>query len=142
MPKTTFMLAALFVAVLGGGYWWHATQAAAPSVVPASGTPSPTVTQESPSSGPSQTPTGTGTPASPTFTAAEVAAHDSAQSCYTSINGSVYDLTPWISQHPGGPEAILSICGTDGTAAFEAQHGGERRPNQELATFKIGALAP
>jgi len=72
---------------------------------------------------------------------AQVAAHNSASSCWTAINGKVYNLTAWIDQHPGGPEAILSLCGTDGTAAFEAQHGGQARPEAELANFYVGPLS-
>lgn len=74
------------------------------------------------------------------YTMAQVATHNSASSCYTAINGSVYDLTSFIYKHPGGPGAILSLCGTDGTAAFMAQHGGQGRPERELATLKIGTL--
>jgi cytochrome b involved in lipid metabolism len=76
-----------------------------------------------------------------TYTMAQVQAHNSASSCYTTINGAVYDLTQWIDEHPGGPQAILSLCGTDGTQAFENQHGGQARPEQELASLKIGTLA-
>jgi hypothetical protein len=36
--------------------------------------------------------------------------------------------------------AILSLCGKDGTVAFNAQHGGQGRPETELASFKIGTL--
>ena len=71
---------------------------------------------------------------------AEVATHNSASSCWSAINGNVYDLTSWIGRHPGGQGAILSICGKDGSAAFDDQHGGERRPANELAGFKIGQL--
>lgn len=74
------------------------------------------------------------------YTSAEVAAHASREGCWTSINGNVYDVTGWISKHPGGADAILSLCGKDGTAAFEGQHGGQQRPEAELAGFKIGAL--
>lgn len=74
------------------------------------------------------------------FTMAEVTTHNGRASCYTTISGSVYDLTAWIDKHPGGPDKILSLCGTDGTAAFTGQHGGQRRPEQELASFKIGVL--
>ena len=74
------------------------------------------------------------------FTLAEVATHSGASSCWTVINGSVYDLTKWIAQHPGGEGAILSICGQDGSDAFNNQHGGQGRPEQVLATFRIGAL--
>lgn len=86
------------------------------------------------------TPT-TPTPTSSTsFTSAQVATHASEASCWTSINGNVYDVTSWISKHPGGKRAILSLCGHDGTAAFEGQHGGQARPESELASFKIGTL--
>lgn len=78
---------------------------------------------------------------STTFTMAEVATHNNRSSCYTAISGSVYDLTTWIDKHPGGPDKILSLCGNDGTAAFTGQHGGQRRPEQELASFKIGTLS-
>jgi len=76
-----------------------------------------------------------------TYTMAQVAQHKDATSCWAAINGGVYDLTDWINQHPGGPEAILSLCGTDGSAAFNAQHGGQRDPARELAKLKIGILA-
>ena len=66
--------------------------------------------------------------------------HKDATSCWTAINGKVYDVTSWINQHPGGRDAILSLCGTDGSAAFNGQHGGQARPAQELATFNIGIL--
>jgi cytochrome b involved in lipid metabolism len=75
-----------------------------------------------------------------TYTMADVSSHGSASSCWTTINGSVYDVTSWINQHPGGAEAILSLCGKDGTAAFTGQHNGDRRPAAELASFKIGTL--
>lgn len=76
-----------------------------------------------------------------TFTMMEVAAHGSASDCYTAINGLVYDLTAWISRHPGGQENIISICGKDGSAAFNGQHGTQGRPESILDTYKIGALA-
>lgn len=80
------------------------------------------------------------TNATTTYTMAQIAAHKDAASCYTTIRGSVYDLTSWISRHPGGPGKILALCGTDGTQAFVNQHGGSTRPENELATFKIGVL--
>ncbi len=76
-----------------------------------------------------------------TYTLAQISTHRDASSCWTTINGGVYDVTTWINQHPGGPEAILSLCGKDGSDAFNGQHGGQARPASELATFKIGILA-
>lgn len=74
------------------------------------------------------------------YTMAQVAAHNSGSSCWTAINGHVYDVTAWINQHPGGAQRILNLCGTDGSSAFNAQHGGQARPEAELATFLIGTL--
>ena len=93
-----------------------------------------------------QTPSAeTSTPEAPqaktSYTLAEVSAHNSKASCWAVVNGNVYDLTSWISRHPGGEKAILSICGKDGSAEFNGQHGGESRPESMLATFKIGTLA-
>ena len=76
-----------------------------------------------------------------TFTVAEVATHNSQTSCYSIVRGAVYDLTAWIGQHPGGSKAILGICGKDGTAAFEGQHGGKGGPEKALTNFKIGVVA-
>jgi cytochrome b involved in lipid metabolism len=76
----------------------------------------------------------------PTYTMAEVAAANMSSKCWTAVGGKVYDLTPEISRHPGGAKAILSLCGKDGTAAFTAQHGGQRRPTTELNGLQIGIL--
>lgn len=70
----------------------------------------------------------------------EVQKHNSATSCWSAINGSVYDLTNWVDSHPGGKAAILMICGKDGSPLFNAQHGGSNRVASVLAKFKIGAL--
>lgn len=79
-------------------------------------------------------------PASATYTMTEVASHSAGTSCWTAINGGVYDVTSWISVHPGGTEAIMSLCGTDGSVAFNGQHGGQGRPASELKGFKIGEV--
>ncbi len=83
----------------------------------------------------------TGTPASATsYTMAQIATHDSATSCWSAINGNVYNLTTWVDRHPGGRAAILMICGKDGSPLFNMQHGGQSKPTNILATFKIGSL--
>jgi hypothetical protein len=52
------------------------------------------------------------------YTTAQVAEKNTAQECWTIINGKVYDLTSYIPSHPGGDD-ILRACGTDGTTLFE-----------------------
>ncbi len=76
-----------------------------------------------------------------TYTLADVATHSSQASCWTAINGNVYDVTKWIGQHPGGPQAILRLCGKDGSDAFNGKHGGQPRPATELASLLIGTLS-
>lgn len=76
-----------------------------------------------------------------TFTMQEVALHADTTSCYSVVNGSVYDLTTWIPKHPGGERAIKSICGKDGTDGFNGKHGGKPQQESTLASFKIGELA-
>lgn len=74
------------------------------------------------------------------YTSAQVSMHASTQSCWTIVSGKVYDLTSWINQHPGGANAIKRLCGVDGTEDFNDQHGGQSRPERELAAFFIGVL--
>ena len=75
-----------------------------------------------------------------TYTMSDVSKHNNQNDCWTTVNGKVYEVTKWISEHPGGAKAIISMCGIDGSALFNDQHGGERRPANELANFVIGDL--
>ncbi|MEZ4180253.1 MAG: cytochrome b5-like heme/steroid binding domain-containing protein [Candidatus Doudnabacteria bacterium] len=59
----------------------------------------------------------------------------------TAISSTVYDLTSWIGKHPGGDQAILSLCGTDGTAAFNQAHGMNENAKKAITQFPIGALS-
>lgn len=74
------------------------------------------------------------------YTLADVASHKTQADCWTVVNGEVYNVTSWISKHPGGAQAIVGMCGVDGSAGFNGQHGTARRPTTELASFKIGTL--
>ena len=106
------------------------TQTAKPTATPkATATPKPTATPE---------PTVT---AGPVFVSrAEVAKNNSRSSCWVNIDGSVYDLTKWIAQHPGGASNILNLCGTDGSSAFSGMHGGEARPSSVLQNYFFAEL--
>ena len=86
------------------------------------------------------TTTGETTPGSKMFTMADVSTHTTAASCYSVIQGSVYDLTMWVNAHPGGKSAILSLCGIDGTEKFMNQHHGGKKFMDILSRFKIGTL--
>jgi uncharacterized membrane protein len=81
------------------------------------------------------------TKAKGTYTSADLAKHASVKSCWSAINGSVYDLTRWVAKHPGGRSVIIAICGRDGSASFSGQHGGAAKPASFLAKYKIGKFA-
>jgi cytochrome b involved in lipid metabolism len=66
--------------------------------------------------------------------------HQSATDCWVAIDGNVYNLTDWVSKHPGGPDKIIKLCGKDGSVIFNGQHGGQPQPEAALAMFKIGTL--
>lgn len=83
----------------------------------------------------------TGGATSAGITMAVVAQHSSRTDCWSSINGSVYDLTSWIPKHPGGEGAIVQLCGKDGSAKFNGQHGGDSGKAKILTGFKVGVLA-
>lgn len=81
----------------------------------------------------------TPTPSGPkSYTLAEVKAQAAAGKCWTIIEAKVYDLSSWITKHPGGEAAIRSLCGIDGTAKFKAMHAGAAKPEATLASFQVG----
>jgi len=82
----------------------------------------------------------TSSPSQPQLTASEVANHNSKSSCWTIVNGYVYNLTSYVYRHPGGSNSILNMCGVDASSSFSNQHGGQRRPASELASLKIGPI--
>jgi len=79
--------------------------------------------------------------AATTYTAQQVATHNTAADCWTIVNNNVYNITSYITSHPGGQGTISSICGKDGTAAFDAQHSGSSAALSALASLQIGTLA-
>ncbi len=59
------------------------------------------------------------------YTMAQIAPHNTATDCWEVINGNVYNLTDFLSQHSGGSSVIAAQCGKDATAAFNSgPHSG------------------
>ena len=109
----------------------------------ASGT-NPTNSSSAPTATTSATPkpnASTKTSGTKKYSLKDVAKHSSSTSCWSAIDGNVYDLTNWINRHPGGAAVIKAICGKDGSASFNGQHSGQRRPADELKNYLLGALS-
>ncbi len=74
---------------------------------------------------------------------AELAKHNSAQSCWLLISGKIYDVTTFLPNHPGEAKAILPNCGTDATVAFTTKGGTGSHSSSAtamLAAYYIGNL--
>ncbi|PWW72563.1 hypothetical protein C7212DRAFT_359964 [Tuber magnatum] len=54
--------------------------------------------------------------------AKEVAKHNTSSSCWVIIHNTVYDVTDFLSSHPGGTKAILSLAGQDATEEYDPIH--------------------
>ncbi|KAL8233082.1 hypothetical protein R6Q57_002860 [Mikania cordata] len=69
----------------------------------------------------------------------EVKIHDTIGDCWVIIHGKVYDVTPFMDEHPGGVEVVLSSTGKDGTIDFEnAGHSDEAK--QLMGKYYIGEI--
>ncbi len=84
------------------------------------------------------------------LTATEVAKHNSKDDCWTIISGQVYNITEYVSKHPGGSE-IVRACGIDGTTLFTERETSEGQKvgsgtshsssaSSQLETFLLGPL--
>eukprot|EP00117_Sycon_ciliatum_P040093 scpid44062/ scgid29523/ Cytochrome b5 type B; Cytochrome b5 outer mitochondrial membrane isoform len=61
--------------------------------------------------------------------------------CLMVIEDKVYDVTGFLSQHPGGKEILLKFVGTNATAAFR-RVGHTRRARDLLSQCYVGPLKP
>ncbi|GBG24274.1 Cytochrome b5 [Hondaea fermentalgiana] len=69
----------------------------------------------------------------------ELAKHASEKDCWVAIGGKVYDVTSFLSEHPGGGDPITDVAGTDATRQFaEIGHSDEALTRRE--DFLIGTL--
>ncbi|KAF1814701.1 hypothetical protein P152DRAFT_229948 [Eremomyces bilateralis CBS 781.70] len=53
---------------------------------------------------------------------AEVAMHNSKDSCWVIVHGKAYDVTEFLPEHPGGQKIILKYAGKDATEEFDPIH--------------------
>ncbi|KAF2129386.1 mitochondrial cytochrome-like protein b2 [Dothidotthia symphoricarpi CBS 119687] len=53
---------------------------------------------------------------------AEVAKHNNKESCWIVVDSNVYDVTSFLSEHPGGAAIILKNAGTDASREFKMYH--------------------
>jgi cytochrome b involved in lipid metabolism len=67
----------------------------------------------------------------------EVASHNTKSDSWLVIHNKVYDITKFLTEHPGGEEVLLDVAGTESTDAFEdVGHSNDAR--DMLADYHIG----
>jgi cytochrome b involved in lipid metabolism len=69
----------------------------------------------------------------------EVAKHNIAKDCWLIISGKVYDLTPFMDEHPGGDEVLLAATGKDATNDFE-DVGHSNSAREMMAQYYVGDI--
>ncbi|MBE3112371.1 MAG: FAD-binding protein [Acidobacteria bacterium] len=62
------------------------------------------------------------------YTMEEIAKHNTKDDLWVVVKGVVMDLTNWLEEHPGGPQAIMNFMGRDATEEFEMLHDDEVIP--------------
>ncbi|MCJ1308524.1 fatty acid alpha-hydroxylase [Agyrium rufum] len=91
----------------------------------------------------STTTTTTMTTALPTIPTADVLSHNTSKSCYVTLGTKVYDITSFVSDHPGGGDLILEYGGRDitGILADEISHTHSEAAYGILEDNLVGYLA-
>lgn len=69
----------------------------------------------------------------------EVARHTKASDCWFVIDGEIYNVTPFLDEHPGGEDVLIDCSGSDATRQFEdVGHSDEARA--QLKDLRVGRL--
>ncbi|KAK0506086.1 FMN-dependent dehydrogenase-domain-containing protein [Armillaria luteobubalina] len=74
------------------------------------------------------------------FTLQQVAEHSTASSCWVIIKDRVYDVTDFLSEHPGGAQIILKYAGKDATLAYEPIHPPDALERNLPSSKHLGSL--
>ncbi|XP_047968602.1 cytochrome b5-like [Salvia hispanica] len=69
----------------------------------------------------------------------EVAKHNKIKDCWVIISGKVYDVTPFMEDHPGGDDILLSVSGKDATSDIE-DVGHNDSAREMMDQYLIGGI--
>jgi len=126
--KKEFLISLVLVVIVGGAIIWNMQ-------------PKTALLPEAPST-PSQ-PTGIPSATAPQLiTVDEVKKHAVESDCWVIVNNTVYNVTTYIPNHPGGPQQIIPLCGGDATTTFTTRNGKGLHPEKAQATLNSMLVGP
>ncbi|KAK4929317.1 hypothetical protein LTR66_016166 [Elasticomyces elasticus] len=74
--------------------------------------------------------------------AAEVAKHNTRESCWVILYGNVWDVTDFLPNHPGGANIVLKLAGKDATEEYDPVHPPGTLEDNLAAEKRLGAIDP
>ncbi|XP_028131707.1 cytochrome b5 [Diabrotica virgifera virgifera] len=73
------------------------------------------------------------------YSLADVKKHNDNKSTWIVIHNNVYDVTPFLNEHPGGEEVLLEQAGKEASEAFEdVGHSSDAR--ELMVKYKVGEV--
>ncbi|CAO3672557.1 unnamed protein product [Umbelopsis ramanniana] len=74
-----------------------------------------------------------------TYTAEQVAAHNNDKDCWIIVDNKVFDVTKFLSEHPGGKKILLKVAGKDASKQFAQFHNAQIMENVGLP-LQVGVI--
>jgi cytochrome b involved in lipid metabolism len=78
-----------------------------------------------------------GTNSFPHYSSDQIAEHSTPSDCWIQLRDGVFDVTKYLSAHPGGAEVILDTAGGDASDMFE-DIGHSKYARKLLDVYRIG----
>lgn len=90
-------------------------------------------------------PATTSTPSAPannaTYTASDIATHNTSSNCWIIVSNNVYNISSYLGSHPAGATIITPFCGKESTNAFKySPHVHSGSATNLLAKYYIGQI--
>ena len=76
-----------------------------------------------------------------TISLTQLSSKNTLEECWIAYEGIVYDVTHWLSKHPGGMRAIMAAAGQDASSVMKSLHTPDTLKVYMKRIRKVGVLA-